>query len=226
MASIFPVADTLAVEIPVEGARLAGDLVLPPGARGLVVFAHGSGSSRMSPRNRRVARVLNHGGFGTLLFDLLTEREEAVDDSTGELRFDIEFLARRLVNAIDWVVAQPNVHVPLQLFGASTGAAGALVAAAGRPDQVTAVVSRGGRPDLASEALAKVTAPTLLIVGSRDTEVISLNREAFALMQCTKEMVLVEGATHLFEEPGTLDEVARLALEWFERYAGAERERP
>jgi putative phosphoribosyl transferase len=220
MASIFPVADTQTVQIPVEGASLTGDLVVPAGARGLIVFAHGSGSSRLSSRNRRVARVLNHGGFGTLLFDLLTEREEAVDDITGQLRFDIEFLADRLVEAIDWTAQQPNVHVPLGLFGASTGAAAALMAAVRRADRVAAVVSRGGRPDLASDSLPRVTAPTLLIVGGNDTAVIPLNKEALAFMRCEKEMVLVEGATHLFEEAGALDEVARLALDWFERHIG------
>jgi putative phosphoribosyl transferase len=218
MASIFPIADTQTVQIPVEGATLVGDLVLPAGARGLVVFAHGSGSSRMSSRNRRVATVLNHGGFGTLLFDLLTEREEAVDDVTGRLRFDIPFLAHRLVETLDWISVQPNVHGPLGLFGASTGAAAALIAAVARDKRVAAVVSRGGRPDLAAEALPRVTAPTLLIVGGDDTGVIPLNEEALSLMQCEKEMVLVEGATHLFEEPGALDEVSRLALDWFERH--------
>jgi dienelactone hydrolase len=220
MASIFPVAETQTVQIPVEGATLTGDLVLPAGARGLIVFAHGSGSSRLSTRNRRVATVLNHGGFGTLLFDLLTRSEEAADEVTGHLRFDIQLLADRLVHAIEWTTQQPAVHGPLGLFGASTGAAAALIAAVKRADRVAAVVSRGGRPDLAADALPHVTAPTLLIVGGNDTEVIQLNRDAFALMRCEKEVVLVEDATHLFEEPGALDEVARLALSWFDRHLG------
>jgi pimeloyl-ACP methyl ester carboxylesterase len=164
-----------------------------------------------------VASVLHRGGFGTLLFDLLTPSEENVDAVTGELRFDIDFLSHRLVDAIDWTDKLQNVG-PLGLFGASTGAAAALMAAVDRSDRVAAVVSRGGRPDLASEALPHVTAPTLLIVGGADTEVIALNRMALALLRGEKDMVLVERATHLFEEPGALDEVARLALDWFERW--------
>jgi pimeloyl-ACP methyl ester carboxylesterase len=217
MASTETTLEPQTVVIPVEGASLAGDLVLPSGAHGLVVFAHGSGSSRTSPRNRSVASVLHRGGFGTLLFDLLTQKEEAVDAVTGELRFDIDFLSRRLVDAIDWTGGVRNAG-PLGLFGASTGAAAALMAAVERSNRVSAVVSRGGRPDLASDVLPQVAAPTLLIVGGADTEVIALNRMALELLRSEKEMVLVEHATHLFEEPGALDEVARLALDWFERH--------
>jgi dienelactone hydrolase len=217
MASTFAGAEAQTFRIPVTGANLTGDLTLPARAQGLVVFAHGSGSGRTSPRNRRVASVLNGGGFGTLLFDLLTPDEEAVDAQTAHLRFDIAFLSRRLVDTIDWMSKQPGGALPLGLFGASTGAAAALIAAVERGDRVAAVVSRGGRPDLAVDALPRVAAPTLLIVGGDDTEVIALNQAALARMRCEKELVLVEGATHLFEEPGTLDEVARLALGWFER---------
>jgi len=219
MASTETTLEPQTVVIPVKDASLAGDLVLPAGAHGLVVFAHGSGSSRTSPRNRSVASVLHRGGFGTLLFDLLTPDEENIDAVTGELRFDIDFLSHRLVDAIDWTGALQNVG-PLGLFGASTGAAAALMAAVDRSDRVSAVVSRGGRPDLASDALPQVAAPTLLIVGGADTEVIALNRMALGLLRCEKDMVLVERATHLFEEPGALDEVARLALDWFDRHLG------
>jgi putative phosphoribosyl transferase len=218
MASIFPVADMQTVKIPVGDATLTGDVVVPPGARGLIVFAHGSGSSRTSSRNRRVARVLNHGGFGTLLFDLLTPAEEAADQLTGHLRFDIEFLANRLGDTLDWTKHEQHVPARLGLFGASTGAAAALMASVRHADRVAAVVSRGGRPDLAADALPHVTAPTLLIVGGSDTEVIQLNKAALALLRCEKDLVLVDRATHLFEEPGTLDEVARLALDWFDRH--------
>jgi pimeloyl-ACP methyl ester carboxylesterase len=221
MASTFsgggPVK-TRTVLIPADGVSLTGDVVLPASARGMVIFAHGSGSSRTSTRNRHVASVLNGGGFGTLLFDLLTPNEEMVDASTGHLRFDIGLLARRLVGAIDWSAQQPTASLPLGLFGASTGAAAALEAAVSRADRVTAVVSRGGRPDLAPDALARVKAPTLLIVGGDDTEVIQLNQSALDRLQCRREMVLVPGATHLFEEPGALDEVARLALGWFDQF--------
>ncbi|MGZ5295215.1 MAG: dienelactone hydrolase family protein [Actinomycetota bacterium] len=205
--------------------EIVGDLRLPTGARGLVIFAHGSGSSRHSPRNRMVATSLNEAGFATLLFDLLTAAEERVDDRTRELRFDIRLLAERLLAAADAVVERPDTFgLPLGTFGASTGAAAALVAAAARPAEVRAIVSRGGRPDLAGEALPGVRAPTLLIVGSRDPQVIDLNHEAAARMTCERETVIVPGATHLFEEPGTLEEVARLAGEWFDRYlAGPER---
>ena len=215
--------DIETAQIHADGVTLTGDLVVPARARGLIVFAHGSGSSRTSPRNQHVARVLNAGGYGTLLFDLLTSEEEMVDAATGHLRFDIDLLARRLVAAIDWTTDHPSASLPLGLFGASTGAAAALEAAAERGDRVKAVVSRGGRPDLALGALPRVTAPTLLIVGGADTEVIRLNEIALERMTTEKKMVLVKDATHLFEEPGTLDEVSRLALGWFERFLAVRR---
>ena len=203
-----------AVMIPPVG--LSGDLVVPPDARGIVLFAHGSGSSRHSPRNRYVAGILQHGGLGTLLFDLLTEAEEEVDTQTRELRFDIDFLAGRLGEATDWLYEEPaGGGLPVGYFGASTGGAAALVAAAERPQMVGAVVSRGGRPDLAGDALARVEAPTLLIVGGKDDPVIDLNRAALAQMRCEKELTIVPGATHLFEESGALEQVSKLALEWF-----------
>ncbi len=203
-----------AVRIPPVG--LSGDLVVPPEARGIVLFAHGSGSSRHSPRNRYVAGVLQQGGLGTLLLDLLTDAEEAVDLETRELRFDIDLLAGRLGEATDWLSEEPaGAGLPLGYFGASTGGAAALVAAAERPDLVGAVVSRGGRPDLAGNALPSVKAPTLLIVGGKDYQVIDLNREAMEQMRCEKELAIVPGATHLFEEPGALEQVSKLALDWF-----------
>jgi dienelactone hydrolase len=196
--------------------QLEGDLAVPANATGTVIFAHGSGSSRFSPRNRAVARALEAGGLATLLMDLLTEDEEAVDVRTAEYRFDIGLLARRLVGGIDWAREQPaTAALPIGLFGASTGAAAALIAAAQRPEVVGAVVSRGGRPDLAGKALPQVTAPTLLIVGGLDDVVITMNRDASAQMTCERRIEIVPGATHLFEEPGTLDEVARLATAWF-----------
>jgi dienelactone hydrolase len=194
---------------------------LPAGARGLVVFAHGSGSSRHSSRNRHVAEVLRAAGLGTLLFDLLTADEERVDARTAHLRFDIGLLAERMVGVTDWLRQQP-VTAPLRVgyFGASTGAAAALVAAAARP-AVAAVVSRGGRPDLAGHALEHVQAPTLLIVGGNDVPVIGMNEEAFArLATQDKQLIIVPGASHLFEEPGALDEVAALASAWFVRCLG------
>lgn len=207
-------------------ARLAGDLSLPAGARGVVIFAHGSGSSRFSPRNRFVAEELQRSGLGTLLIDLLTRREEEVDNVTAELRFDLPMLGERLIAIIDWLAEQPPTRaLKLGLFGASTGAAAALIAAAERPRQVVAVVSRGGRPDLARDVLPRVQAPTLLIVGGNDLAVIHLNREAFAKLSADKKLALVPGATHLFEEPGTLEQVAELAQGWFLRWLGkAERE--
>jgi putative phosphoribosyl transferase len=206
------------VQVPARDAVLEGDLVRPERALGLVLFAHGSGSSRHSPRNRRVAETLNRSGIGTLLVDLLTPAEEAADRSTGSYRFDIELLARRLAAALDWLRAGPAAPLPIGLFGASTGAAAALVAATERPDDVAAVVSRGGRPDLAGPALRRVRAPTLLIVGGRDEVVLELNRRALELLPGEKELVVVPGATHLFEEPGALEAVARLAAEWFRRH--------
>ena len=200
-------------------AVLAGTLAVPEGARGLVLFAHGSGSSRFSPRNQFVAEHLQGSGLGTLLMDLLTEREEIVDARTAELRFDIGLLARRVMAAIDWLGQSPETsNLSLGSFGASTGAAAALVAAAERPQAVAAVVSRGGRPDLAGPSLATVNAPTLLIVGGSDHQVLELNREAVAQLGAEAELKVVEGATHLFEEPGALEEVARLAGDWFRRF--------
>jgi putative phosphoribosyl transferase len=211
------------LSIPVSDAgTIEGDLQMPVDAEGLVVFAHGSGSSRRSPRNGMVASRLNEGGFGTLLIDLLAREEEIVDTRTAHLRFDIGLLADRLLAAGDALKAEPAAAaLPIGYFGASTGAAAALVAAAERPEPVRAIVSRGGRPDLAGNALPRVQAPTLLIVGSLDEVVIELNREAARLMLCEHELAIVPGATHLFEEPGTLEEVARLAIDWFDRYLRA-----
>lgn len=207
------------VRIPARDVTLSGDLVTPPDARGIVLFAHGSGSSRLSPRNRHVAAILRRGGLATLLMDLLTRDEEAVDARTAHLRFDIGFLAERLGAATAWLQEKADTRaLPLGYFGASTGAAAALVAAAERPEVVRAIVSRGGRPDLAGSALARVQAPTLLIVGGADYPVIDMNREALAQLTAEAKLEIVPGATHLFEEPGTLDEVARLARAWFERW--------
>ncbi|WP_338873259.1 hydrolase [Myxococcus stipitatus] len=207
------------VRVQVGRVELGGTLGIPPRARGLVVFAHGSGSSRFSPRNRAVARALRAVGLGTLLFDLLSEDEEALDASTGELRFDIPFLALRLVAVTRWVCSLPEVSALRRgYFGSSTGAAAALVAAALNPDLVQAVVSRGGRPDLAGPALARVHAPTLLLVGGADVEVLELNQEAFDELPGVKSLVVIPGATHLFEEPGALEEVAHRAGDWFVRH--------
>jgi putative phosphoribosyl transferase len=207
------------IQIRVGRVALEGNLSLPERAGGVVLFAHGSGSSRHSPRNRHVARMLNQANLATLLLDLLTSEEEALEVRTAHLRFDIGLLTGRLIGATDWLTQHPDTrHLRVGYFGASTGAGAALVAAAERLDVVGAVVSRGGRPDLAGPALARVRAPTLLIVGEYDLQVIQLNRVAFAQLHCEKQLVIVPGATHLFEEPGTLDEVARLAREWFERY--------
>jgi putative phosphoribosyl transferase len=207
------------VKVPGRGAVLDGDLAIPANARGVVLFAHGSGSSRHSPRNKAVARELNEAGYATLLLDLLTRSEEAIDIQTAELRFNIELLAKRLLWATEWVKRQPQLAaLPIGYFGASTGAAAALIAAAQRPDDVSAVVSRGGRPDLAMDHLVSVRAPTLLIIGGRDAEVIELNRQAFSKLRCGREMVIVPGAGHLFEDPGALEQVSRLAERWFEQY--------
>jgi pimeloyl-ACP methyl ester carboxylesterase len=208
-----------AVRIDTAGVALEGDLVIPEGALALVVFAHGSGSSRFSPRNRYVARLLNKRRLATLLVDLLTPAEEEQDALSGRLRFDINLLADRLMGATDWASREPATQrLPLGYFGASTGAAAALVAAALRAERVGAVVSRGGRPDLADVALRDVRAPTLLIVGGNDPEVLELNRMALKLMSCVRQLAIVPGASHLFEEPGALDEVARLARDWFLRH--------
>ena len=207
------------VRIRAADVALSGDLVVPDDARGVVLFAHGSGSSRLSPRNRHVAAMLRQGGLATLLMDLLTSDEEAVDARTAHLRFDIPFLAGRLVAATDWLRARAEAGgLPLGYFGASTGAAAALVAAAERPEAVRAIVSRGGRPDLAGATLPRVQAPTLLIVGGDDVPVIQMNREALVHLKVEAALHIVPGATHLFEEPGMLDEVARLARGWFERW--------
>jgi putative phosphoribosyl transferase len=204
------------VIVPADRAELVGTLGVPERARGIVLFAHGSGSSRFSPRNRYVARVLREAGLGTVLLDLLTPQEERADQQTGHLRFDISWLAHRLEHAIDWLGAQPETsHLPIGLFGASTGGGAALVAAAERPARVGAVVSRGGRPDLAGPALSVVRAPTLLIVGGGDETVLQLNRAAQARLRCENRLEIVPGATHLFEEPGALQRVAELAAQWF-----------
>ncbi|SDJ61078.1 dienelactone hydrolase family protein [Billgrantia gudaonensis] len=204
------------VAIEVAEATLEGDLLLPEGASGIVVFAHGSGSSRFSTRNRQVARYLSEQGLATLLFDLLTPEENVIDERTRELRFDIPLIGRRMTGAVDWVArAEPTCALHIGLFGASTGAAAALIAAAERPDTVVAVVSRGGRPDLAGEALARVAAPTLLLVGGQDGPVIELNEQARAQMSAPCELAIVPGATHLFEEPGKLEEVQERAARFF-----------
>ncbi len=211
------------IRIGARQVTLDGDLVVPAGARGIVLFAHGSGSSRHSRRNRRVAEHLQRAGLATLLFDLLTADEEVLDAATAELRFNISLLADRLALATDWVATQPDVGaLPVGYFGASTGGGAALVASVLRPQSVQAVVSRGGRPDLAGMYLPRVKAPTLLIVGGRDTEVITLNRQALDLLQPrAKQLVIVPGASHLFEEAGTLDQAAELARAWFERFLGS-----
>jgi len=199
-----------------DGAELKGILAVPPKPRGIVIFAHGSGSSRLSRRNNYVARVLQNHNIGTLLMDLLTE-DEAEDRS---FVFDIDLLAKRLSQAKAWVKARPATSgLAVGYFGASTGAGAALVAAANDPKNIFAVVSRGGRPDLAGNALPRVKAPTLLIVGGNDDVVIGLNEQAYAALRCTKELQIIEGATHLFEEPGTLEQAARLAAEWFESHS-------
>lgn len=209
-------AESFSKEDVVIGRQtLGGVLRKPLGPRGLVIFAHGSGSSRLSPRNDYVAEELAKRGFASLLFDLLTE-EEGQDRRNV---FDIAFLGERVVEALDWASREPALHeLPIGLFGASTGGAAALVAAAARPSLVGAVVSRGGRPDLAERALPRVKAPTLLIVGGLDDQVIELNRSALLMLQCAKRLDIVPGATHLFEEPGTLETVVSLAIEWFERH--------
>jgi putative phosphoribosyl transferase len=204
------------VAIPASGVRLGGTLTVPGGPYGVVVFAHGSGSSRFSPRNRSVAQTLNDAGLATLLMDLLTQDEEEAERSTRHLRFDVGMLAGRLGGAIDWL--REELSLPAGLFGASTGAAAALVVAAGRPEDVRAVVSRGGRPDLAGDALPLVRAPTLLIVGGADPVVIDLNRRALEMMAAPAELEIVPRSSHLFEEPGALEAVAALARDWFLRY--------
>jgi putative phosphoribosyl transferase len=209
------------VRVSAGPVTLEGSLGIPNSAGGVVLFAHGSGSGRHSPRNRYVARVLREANLATLLIDLLTEDEEEVDLRTTRLRFDIELLARRLVGATDWLVQNPDTEqLRIGYFGASTGAGAALVAAAERPDEVGAIVSRGGRPDLAGDALPLVKAPTLLIVGGNDEPVIGMNEEALARMRAVKRLKIVSGASHLFEEPGALEEVAQLAAGWFAHHLG------
>lgn len=207
---------TQAVVIADDYVQLEGFLTIPRDAHAIVVFAHGSGSSRLSPRNQYVAQVLQEAGFATLLFDLLTTQENRLDAASAEYRFNIPLLARRLEGALDWLQARDDTRaLAVGLFGASTGAAAALVAASARPGEVDAVVSRGGRPDLAREALAHVQAPTLLIVGEHDEDVIRLNQLAAGHMRCEHRLMIVADATHLFEEPGTLEHAARLACDWF-----------
>ena len=212
-------APTVGVRIEHGAVNLTGELGVPEGAKGVVLFAHGSGSSRHSARNQLVARAIREAGLGTLLFDLLTREEEAVDDYRRHLRFDIELLAGRLVSATAWIAAGPETrHLRVGYFGASTGGAAALVAAAELGPAIGAVVSRGGRPDLAGDALARVASPTLFVVGGLDAAVLRLNEEAFSRLYCEKQLEVVPGASHLFAEPGALDAVARLAIEWFERH--------
>jgi putative phosphoribosyl transferase len=218
--------DGKAVTVSIGPVALPGDLALPPQAKGIVIFAHGSGSSRLSPRNRFVAEALHEGGIGTLLFDLLTERE----DQDYSRRFDIALLTERLIGATRWLKQQPEARqeeAPAQrgqqglaigYFGASTGSAAALFAAAELGDEISAIVSRGGRPDLAAPALSRVAAPTLLIVGGSDHAVLDLNRDAYHRLRAAKHLSIVPGATHLFEEPGALEEVARLARDWFQKH--------
>jgi putative phosphoribosyl transferase len=214
IAHAAEVAHTAA--IATEGIELAGDITLPEGASGVVVFAHGSGSSRHSPRNRMIARLLSDAGLGTLLLDLLTAEEEEHDLRTHRLPFNIPLLGRRVVAALDWLAGEPDTKsLRAGCFGASTGAAAALLAATERPERVSAVVSRGGRPDLAGSSLASVVAPTLLIVGGADPLVIELNREAQQQLKCESRVEIVPGATHLFPEPGALERVGELAREWF-----------
>ena len=210
------------ITLSLDGAEVTGELAVPEGSTGIVVFAHGSGSSRHSPRNQQVAARLRGDGSATLLMDLLTRDEDAVDRRTREHRFDIDLLAERLVSATRWLHQQPPTHgLPIGYFGASTGAAAALVAAAQLGDDVAAVVSRGGRPDLAGDMLTRVTAPTLLIIGGEDAAVLPLNEEARSMLGGLARMEIVPGATHLFEEPGALEQVGDLAAAWFAQHFGA-----
>lgn len=209
------------ISIKAGQVTLEGNISVPEGATGIVLFAHGSGSSRQSPRNRFVAEELNKEGMATLLFDLLTPEEEEVDMQTAHLRFDILLLAKRLVDTTDWILKRQELaELKIGYFGASTGGGAALVAAAERPEAVKAVVSRGGRPDLAGKSLARVRCPTLLIVGGYDEPVIELNKQAMSLLKSEKKMIVIPGATHLFEEKGKLEDVARYACDWFLKYLG------
>jgi putative phosphoribosyl transferase len=215
------------IELQAAGVALEGDLIVPDDATGIVVFAHGSGSSRFSSRNQQVARYLSEQGLATLLFDLLTAEENEIDERTRELRFDIPLIGARMTGAVDWVATAPQTRgLAIGLFGASTGAAAALIAAAERPDRVQAVVSRGGRPDLAGDHLSAVRAPTLLLVGGRDGPVIDLNEQAKAQMRAACELVIVPGATHLFEEPGKLEAVQEHAAGFFLEHLAGSRSSP
>ena len=208
------------VQIPLPSAGLNGDLMIPHDAKGLVIFVHGSGSSRLSPRNRHVAGKLNSYGIATLLLDLLTEEEQRIDAETMQFRFDIPLLVGRCILVTDWVARQPDLNdLPIGLFGASTGTAAALITAADTENHIAAVVSRGGRPDLAEDALGKVTAPTLFLVGELDKTVLQVNKRAMGRMTCPTDLHVIPGASHLFEEPGTLEKVAELAAEWFLTHA-------
>jgi pimeloyl-ACP methyl ester carboxylesterase len=207
------------IQIPAGKATIIGNLTIPLKVKGIVLFAHGSGSGRFSPRNMKLAREINSGGIGTLLIDLLTEEEEAIDMYSAEFRFNIDLLAERLIYATEYLKKNHKTqNLKVGYFGASTGAAAALIAAAKHPNWVEAVVSRGGRPDLAGQYLSNVKAPTLLIVGGDDVEVLELNREAYSKLSSEKKLTVVPGATHLFEEPGKLEEVAKLAISWFSKY--------
>ena len=206
------------VKIELDDVVLSGDLLVPKKSQGIVLFVHGSGSSRFSPRNKRVAKLLNHAGLATLLFDLLTPQEETIDKLSAEYRFNIDLLASRVVTTLNWLQEKMNKSLSAGLFGASTGAAAALIAAAQLPDEIDAVVSRGGRPDLAREYLHLVKASTLLIVGGNDTTVIELNRSAFDLLKVEKKLEIIRSASHLFEEPGALEIVAQLSIDWFSRF--------
>lgn len=212
-------SDSTNVQIPIQKIQLEGDLSIPNGAKGIVIFAHGSGSGRFSPRNQYVAKALQEKKLATLLIDLLTHEEETIDEQTKEIRFNIHLLADRLEGVTDWLVKNPETKkLKIGYFGASTGAAAAIIAAAKKEGTVYSVVSRGGRPDLAKAYLAHIQSPTLLIVGGYDSVVIDLNKEAFDLLACEKKMEIVPGATHLFEEPGALAKVAALAGDWFSKY--------
>lgn len=212
-------SNEITIQIPVNGITLQGNLTVPAQAEACVIFAHGSGSSRFSPRNRFVAQKLNSDGLATLLFDLLTPEEEAVDNVTRELRFDIDLLAQRLVRVTDWLLEQPDIQMlRLAYFGASTGAAASLQAASQRPSDIQAVVSRGGRPDLAGQYLRRVQAPALFIVGEDDVHVIQLNKEAMKQINSMKKIEIIPNATHLFEEPGALEQVAELSSLWFQQF--------
>lgn len=210
-------------QIPIQGGiKLEGFLNIPEHSRGIVLFVHGSGSSRHSPRNQFVARILHHASIATFLIDLLTVREEEYNSYTGHLRFNIDLLSERVSQTTDWLTLHDaTAHLNIGYFGASTGAAAALVAATQHPQVIKAIVSRGGRPDLAKPYLDRVQCPTLLIVGEKDTQVIALNRLAYSLLPCTKQIEIVAGASHLFEEPGTLEQAAQLARQWFMKYLSA-----